>query len=108
MQPGLSRAIPMYVLGSLFGALIVIVIRGLQGLDPLWDPGPGIIMTVVIGSFFFIWGMGGFDPKMSVHGEHAEAVVEEVPTPSRMLSASIWQISTLLLVVLIVLGGFAA
>ncbi len=77
MQPGLSRAIPMAIIGFLFGALLVIVIRGLQGLDPLWAAGPGIVMTAFTTAGFFVWGMGAFNPKMSVHGEAAEAEAHE-------------------------------
>jgi hypothetical protein len=101
----------MGILGFLFGALIVIVIRGLQGLDPLWAAGPGIVMTAFTTAGFFVWGMGAFDPKMSVHGEaaHAEAeAVEEPEAPRSLLFGSVWQIVTLLIVLTVVLGGFAA
>ena len=112
MQPGLSRAVPMAILGFMFGALIVIVLRGLQGLDPLWLPGPGIVVTAFTTAGFFVWGMGAFDPSMSVHGEaaeaaHAQAAEEEAP-PRKLLIGSVWQIITGVLVVMIVIGGFAA
>lgn len=114
MQPGLSRAIPMAILGFMFGALLVIVIRGLQGLDPLWEAGPGIVMTAFTTAGFFVWGMGAFNPKMSVHGEaaeEAEAAAEEAAeegTPGGLLTGGIWQVATLLILLLVVLGGFAA
>ena len=113
MQPGLSRAIPMAIIGFLFGALLVIVIRGLQGLDPLWEAGPGIVMTAFTTAGFFVWGMGAFNPKMSVHGEaaeEAEAVEEEAEEeakPGALLSGGIWQVATLLILLIVVLGGFA-
>ncbi len=115
MQPGLSRAIPMAILGFLLGALIVIVLRGLQGLDPLWAAGPGIVVTGFMTAGFFVGGMGAFDPSMSVHGEAAhehEEVVQAEPTkegaPRRLLTGSVWQIATLLILLMVVLGGFAA
>ncbi len=114
MQPGLSRAIPMAIIGFLFGALLVIVIRGLQGLDPLWEAGPGIVMTAFTTAGFFVWGMGAFNPKLSVHGEAAEeaaAAAEEeaeADSPRGLLTGGIWQVATFLILLLVVLGGFAA
>ncbi len=113
MQPGLSRAVPMAFIGFLFGALLVIVIRGLQQLDPLWAAGPGIVLSAFMMAGFFVWGMGAFDPKLSVHGEAAEeaaheAQAEETEKPQRLLIGSVWQLAALLIVLLVVLGGFAA
>ncbi|MFN8448725.1 MAG: hypothetical protein U0521_09090 [Anaerolineae bacterium] len=113
MQPGLSRAIPMGIIGFMFGALIVIVLRGLQGLDPIWSPGPGIIVSVLTTAVFFVWGIGAFDPRLSIHGDEVveEAVHEELAAeaekPSRILASYTWQITTLLLAFLIIIAGFA-
>ena len=111
-HPGVSRAIPMGIIGFLFGALLVIVIRGLQSLDPLWNPGVGIVFGTLFCAAFFIWGMGAFNPKLSQHGEeeahHAEVeAVEEAAKPYTILGNSIWQIFTLLVIALIVLFAFA-
>ncbi len=98
MQPGLSRAIPMAILGFLLGALLVIVVRGLQSLDPLWDVGPGIAVASVITAVFFVWGMGAFDPSMSVHGEeaeHAPTLDENNAPPAKLLGGGIWQVITI-------------
>lgn len=113
MQPGLSRAIPMAILGFMFGALLVIVIRGLQGLDPIWAPGPGIIIAAITMAGFFVWGIGAFDPRLSVHGdEEAEEVVHEelaaeADKPTSILVTYTWQITTLLLLFLVIIVGFA-
>ena len=113
MQPGLSRAIPMAILGFMFGALLVIVIRGLQGLDPIWEPGPGIIISALTMAGGFVWGIGAFDPRLSVHGDEEveEAVHEELAAeaekPATILATYTWQIATLLLVFLIIITGFA-
>lgn len=112
MKPGLSRAIPMGILGFLFGSLLVVIIRALQGLTPIYDPGPGIILSTVTTAAFFLWGIGAFDPRMSVHGEGHdeahEAEEAEVVKPTSLLAGSIWQIATLLIVVLVPLMAFAA
>lgn len=108
MRPGLSRAIPMGILGFLFGGLIVIILRSLQGLTPLWDTGAGIVLGVLMAAAFFVWGVGGFDPRMSVHGEAADEVDEEAEaTPAGLLRGSIWQIATLLLLLLLAVAAFA-
>ncbi len=104
MQPGLHRAIPMAVIGFLLASLIVIIIRGLQQLDPLWAPGPGFVLSAFTSAGFFVWGMGAFDPKMSIHGEHAEAHhEEETPKPTAILSSSIWTVFTYLLIALVLI-----
>lgn len=108
MRPSLSRAIPMGILGFLFGGLLVIILRSLQGLTPLWDTGAGIVLGVLMAAAFFVWGVGGFDPRMSVHGEEAEEVDEEAEaTPGGLLRGSIWQIVTLLLLLLLAVAAFA-
>lgn len=114
MQPGLSRAIPMGIIGFMVGALLVIVLRGLQGLDPLWAPGPGIVLSVIMTAAFFVWGIGAFDSRLSIHGDEAleEAVHEELAAesekPRSLLTSTVWQLATGLLVLLILVGGFAA
>lgn len=114
MQPGLSRAIPMAIIGFMFGALLVIILRGLQALDPIWAPGPGIVVSAITMAIFFVWGMGAFDSRLSVHGDHEveEAVHEELAAeaaePRNVLLSSTWQIATAVILLLIVLGGFAA
>ncbi len=102
MQPGLHRAIPMAIIGFLLASLVVIIIRGLQQLDPLWAPGPGFVLSAFTSAGFFVWGMGAFDPKMSIHGEHAEEHhEEEAPKPAALLSSSVWTVFTYLLVALV-------
>jgi hypothetical protein len=98
----------MGILGFLFGGLIVIILRSLQGLTPLWDTGAGIVLGVLMAAAFFVWGVGGFDPRMSVHGEAADEVDEEAEaTPAGLLRGSIWQIATLLLLLLLAVAAFA-
>lgn len=69
-KPGLTRAIPMGILGFVIGALLVLAVRALQGMDPLWEPGVALAITPLFTTFFFLWGMGAFNPKMSEHGDH--------------------------------------
>jgi hypothetical protein len=108
MQPGLSRAIPAGILGFLGGALLALIIRGLQGLTPTWEVGPGMVLGSFISAGFFVWGMGGFDPRMSVHGEgHEEEAHEEEPKPTELLGGTIWQLTTLLIGFVLILVAFA-
>jgi hypothetical protein len=108
MQPGISRAVPMGILGFLIGALLVIVVRGLQSLDPLWAVGPGIVFGAFFCAGFFMWGIGAFDPRMSVHGEHAEAeAAPEVEKPTSILGGYVWQVTFLVLVMLVILAVVA-
>ncbi len=113
MQPGISRAIPMGILGFMFGALIVVILRTVQGLDPVWSAGPGIILSVIMGAMFFVWGIGAFDPKLSVHGEEAEEeaaheeIAEQGDQPRSILFGYTWQITTLLIIFLLLVAGFA-
>ncbi|MDX2161664.1 MAG: hypothetical protein SF162_10090 [bacterium] len=117
MQPGLSRAVPMAILGFLLGSLLVVVLRFLQSLDPVWAVGPGIVISAITTAIFFVWGMGGFDPKMSAHGEEAadhgdahhadEAEALDNAPPSKILSSTIWTLTTLLLVTVGLVWAFA-
>ena len=105
LQPGLSRAVPMGILGFIGGALLALVIRMLQGLDPAGSVGAALVLGAFISAGVFIWGIGGFDPRMSVHGDHAEgahaeeehAVVKAVPpkdpAPVSILGAFTWQVT---------------
>lgn len=119
MQPGLSRAIPLGILGFLIGMVILAVIRGLQSLQPLMEPELGIIMGTLFAAGFFIYGMGAFDPRMNQHAhepaegedEHALAVAheveEEAAPPGQILGGYLWQLSTILLGVLLLIIIFA-
>jgi hypothetical protein len=119
MRPGLSRAVPMGILGFLVGMVILVVLRGLQQLEPLMDPQLAVILGTFLAAGFFVWGMGAFDPSMNQHahepaeGEEAHEIVPaeeaaETPAPpGEILGAYIWQLSTILLLVLIGLVVFA-
>jgi hypothetical protein len=111
MQAGLSRAIPMAIIGFMIGALITIVLRGLQSLDPIWAAGPGLVMAGFFMAGFFVWGMGAFNPKLSVHGEAEEAVHEELENeaaqPRSLLLGSTWMIATITLIVVVILAVLA-
>lgn len=110
-QPGLNRAIPAGILGFLIGAGLVYFIRALQQMDPVWSPGVGLVFGTLFCAGFFIWGIGAFNPKLSLHGEEAEAeaarAATEPPKPGFVLGRSVWQVSTLLLVTTLVVMAFA-
>jgi hypothetical protein len=99
----------MGIIGFMVGALIVYLLRALQGLTPIWDAGVGMTLAAFTSAGFFVWGMGGFDPRMSVHGEEAEHhdEPEETPQPMALLASSTWQIVTLLLGFVLVIAAIA-
>ncbi len=103
MQPGLSRAVPLGVVGFIVGALIAILIRLAQGLDP--NPaapyafvGPAFVLGAFLSAYTFVWGMGAFDPKMNVHGDHAAEEHAEPEKPANLLGGSIWMIAFWLII----------
>ncbi len=114
LQPGLARAVPMGILGFIGGALLALVIRMLQGLDPAGSVGAAFVLGAFISSGVFVWGMGGFDPRMSVHGEHAEeehAVVKATPakepTAVSILGAFTWQMTFWTILCVLIIAAFA-
>jgi hypothetical protein len=116
MQPGLSRAVPLGILGFLVGTGLLMLIRALQSLDPVLDSQLAIVMGSLFCATFFVWGMGAFDPKMSEHAhepgaedEHALAHAEEAPeveTPIKILGGYMWLSVTLLMAVILVVAFF--
>jgi hypothetical protein len=52
--------------------------------------------------------MGGFDPRMSVHGEPADTPEDTEPAkPGALLTSTIWQITSILLIFMVVIGFVA-
>ncbi|HVU10557.1 MAG TPA: hypothetical protein VHD90_04735 [Phototrophicaceae bacterium] len=104
----------MAIIGFMFGALVVIVLRALQGLDPLWNPGVGLVIAPIFMAAFFVWGIGAFNPKLSIHGDEEaveaahEAMEAAAESPRGILIGTTWQLLLLVLVLLILVGGFAA
>jgi hypothetical protein len=101
----------MGVIGFMVGALVVIIIRALQSLTPIWDPGVGLVFGTFFTAGFFVWGMGAFDPRMSAHGdEHdheAEAAHDEPEKPTTLLIGSMWQVVFATLIGVVLVGAFA-
>jgi hypothetical protein len=119
MRPGLTRAVPMGLLGFLIGALVVLLLRWIQGLDPVWEAEIAVIVATFTSAGFFVWGLGAFDPRMSEHPheppseygliltEDAHEEEHEVAEPVRLLGATIWQVSFWTIIVVVVLFGLA-
>jgi hypothetical protein len=107
----------MGILGFLAGMVILVIIRGLQGLEPLMDPQLAIVLGTLLSAGFFVYGMGAFDPRMNEHahepaeGEDTHALVAaeepEVEQPSQLLGGYLWHISSILLALLIFIVFFA-
>lgn len=119
MRPGIARAVPMGILGFVVGALLAVVIRLLQGLDPNPnDPYGYVGSAFVLGAFlsagFFIWGIGAFDPRLNVHGEEpveptpeARTAEEAAAGPLGLLISNIWQIAFWLVLMVVAIAIFA-
>jgi hypothetical protein len=103
----------MAVIGFFTGALVVVIIRALQGLTPLWDSGVGLVVCAFTVAGFFVWGIGAFNPNLSVHGdEELEAIAhrkqaEAAERPQGILVSSLWYIAFALLIGLVVIFVFA-
>jgi hypothetical protein len=99
--------------GFAIGALIAILIRLAQGLDPNPDHpfayvGPAMVLGAFLSTFFFVWGMGAFNPAMNVHGEHAAEEHEPEPDkPISILGAYAWRITFALIIGLLAIWAFA-
>lgn len=123
MKPGLTRALPMALLGFIIGLAFVLLLRGLQSLDPLWDAQIGLIAATFSTAGFFIWGMGAFNPSVNQHAhepdhdEYGLMVVdaehddhheeEQEASTTQIFSASIWQITTWTTALVVLLFAFA-
>lgn len=118
MQPGLTRAVPMGLLGFLIGALIVVIWRGVWGFEPLWQAEVGYALSAFTAAAGFVWGMGAFSSKMNVHAhepvfDETGAVVEEkhdahpeedVDGFGTVLGYSMWTVSFWVIVLLVVMA----
>ncbi len=122
MQPGLPRAVPMGIAGFLLGAALVILLRALQSMDPVWDAQLGLVMGGLIAAVFFLWGIGAFNPRLSEHHIEAPEEFEIIPadqaaalhphddepaSPILTLSREMWQVVFWVIVAVVAFFGFA-
>lgn len=130
MKPGLSRGLTAAILGFLGSMGFVMLLRGLQGVEPLFDPQLGMVLGAFVSSFAFVWGMGGSNPRMSQHPHEPEvdaetglivadvdeetldedAEIEEearIAGPLSVMGFSMWQISAWTIGMIVVVFGFA-
>lgn len=107
----------MALIGLAAGGLLVLILRSLQSVEPVWDPGVALVVIPFSVTFMFLWGMGAFNPAMSEHAhgpEHADehstetAIVpaedphqhqEAEERPFAILTSQLWLVATLSLVV---------
>jgi hypothetical protein len=125
MQPGLTRAIPMGILGFILGAAFVLVLRSLQSMDPLWDAQVGVLMAGLGATIGFVWGMGGFSREQAHHhieahyddnageivvvGAHAEHGDGDAHAdPRQSFGFEVWQIVGAVVVIFAVLLAFTS
>ncbi len=121
IKPGLNRSIPGALLGFAVGALLVMLLRQMQGLTPVVEPGVILVLTPFTTIAGWLWGIGAFNPKWSEHGEHTEhhgtegaiivaddeQTVEE-PSPAAYLFSTLWTVLTYTLLLFILVYAIAA
>ena len=49
--------------------MLVIILRSLQNLDPVWEPGTVIVIGALSGAGAFVTALGLFDPRKLFEGE---------------------------------------
>lgn len=111
-QPGVGRATAFALAGFLLGSLITVVIRSFQNLTPVYDPSVSIVLSGFLAAICFVWGIGAFNPLLSVHGGEAEkeahrALEEEAKKPKNVLTASIWSLLGWTVLILLLIFIFA-
>jgi hypothetical protein len=120
MGYGMTRAVPMAIIGFVLGAALVVLIRALQSMTEVWNPQLGLTMGGIFATIFFVWGIGGLSGKMAGHHVHEpeedefgnEIAVDdhhhEEPTPFSILQEQIWSIAFWVSIVTMVVFFFAA
>lgn len=111
-QPGVGRAIAFGLFGFFTGSLITVVVRGFQNLSPLYDPAVGVVLGGFLGAIFFLWGIGAFNPLLSVHGGAAEKeayriLEERAQQPKNVLAATIWSLVGWTVLIAVLVAFFA-
>lgn len=120
MGYSMNRAVPMAILGFIVGAGFVILLRGLQQMDTLWDPQLGLMVGGVVATIFFIWGIGGMSAQMAAHHvaePEDDEFGNELPvedhhhdeeTPVTLLGSQVWTVFFWVMVLFAGLFIFAA
>ncbi len=117
MKPGISRAAVAGIIGFAVGALIVTGLRAAFGFTPYWNLGLVLVLGAFTTVYAVIWGIGGFNPRMSEHPddskpEPTEDELAEQAGWAGMLSHLSWQITfvsvalVFVLIALAVIPGF--
>ena len=86
MKPGVSRALIGGLLGYIVGAAIVIGLRIAFNFTPYWNLGLILVLGTFTMIYGVIWGVGGFNPRMS---DHPDDSIPE-PTPEEKVEQSSW------------------
>ncbi|MGB1285878.1 MAG: hypothetical protein ACPG7F_05030 [Aggregatilineales bacterium] len=114
-KPGLTRAIPASIIGAIVSAVLTLILRSVQNMDPLWDPTPAFVLMAIIVPTLFLWGMGGFNPAMSAHphppgdddhDDHHDDHEEEPSTLATLMS-QVWNVAGGAIILLVILFAFA-
>jgi|GEM_PF-1979603 len=120
MGYSMTRAIPMGIIGFVLGAAFVVLLRGLQQMNEVWNTQLGLTMGGLFAAIFFLWGIGALSGKMAAHVIHEpeedefgnELPVEEhhhdEPTGAGILQEQVWAVAFWVSVVAIGAFAFAA
>jgi hypothetical protein len=120
MGYGITRAIPMGIIGFVLGAALVVLLRALQSMTEVWNAQLGLTMGGLFATIFFLWGVGGLSGKMA--GHHVQEPEEdefgnELPveehhhdelSPNGILQEQIWTIGFWVTIISIGLFLFSA
>jgi hypothetical protein len=75
MLPGIPRATGGALIGLFLGFAVVTLLRAMIGIEPFWNTGLAMTMGIFVAAAGFVWGMGGFNPKMSAHPDDSAPVL---------------------------------
>ena len=117
MRPGISRGAVGAVIGFAAGALVVTLLRVAFGFTPYWNLGLVLVLGIFSTAAGTIWGIGGFNPRMSEHPDDSipEPTLNDMAEESGwrgVLSNVTWQVSaavtllTFAIIVIALIPGF--
>lgn len=95
------------MIGLFFGFAVVTLLRVMIGIEPFWHTGLGMTLGILLSAAGFIWGVGGFNPKMSAHPDDSAPVltpdeVAEREGPLSVLGGTAWLMGFVALAIMVV------
>lgn len=108
MLPGIPRATGGALIGLFLGFAVVTLLRVMIGIEPYWNTGLAMTLGILVAAAGFVWGMGGFNPKMSAHPDDSAPVptpddIAEQEGPLSVLGGTSWLMGFVGLAIMVVL-----